>query len=383
MTLKIIILLGVITLLPGCINERDSRKTQQTTSPEAAKALTTLRLTPVFPGVQFTQPLAMEQTPDKNWIVAEQGGRLFLVSPGKTTKTLFLDLRDQVKTGSEMGLLGFCLASDFENSGIFYVSYTNHGDFSIISRMRSSNYRADPISEEILLKIKQPYGNHNGGQINFGPDGYLYIGLGDGGWFGDPDNNAQNTNTLLGSMLRIDVSQKGPYAIPPDNPFVGKTGRDEIFAYGLRNPWRWSFDRQTGVLWAADVGQNHWEEIDIIRKGGNYGWNILEGSHCYKTTPCDAENTILPVWEYNHGLGQAITGGFVYRGKKIPALQGYYVYADFGSGKVWALQRKPDLGINNILLFESGLNPSSFGQDMDGELYLIDYNGEIYAITKT
>ena len=258
----------------------------------------------------------------------------------------FLDIRDRVSNrGSEEGLLG--LAIDPHKDGQFYVYYSAANPRrSVVSRFSSGSKGqpaerkpADPGSELVILEVDQPYPNHNGGQIAFGPDGYLYVGLGDGGSAGDPLGNGQNTSTLLGSILRIDVSEchcsGQPYAIPPDNPFADGGGRSEIWAYGLRNPWRFSFDRQTGDLWTGDVGQNQWEEIDIIERGGNYGWNILEANHCFNPrNNCDDAGTIPPVWEYSlDGTPCSVIGGHVYRGNAIPWLRGTYIYGDFCSGK--------------------------------------------------
>ncbi len=234
------------------------------------------------------------------------------------------------------------------------------------------------------MEVSQPFSNHNGGQIAFGPDGYLYIALGDGGSGGDPDGNGQNRATLLGSILRIDANTASGarnYAIPPDNPFAGNSQgfREEIFAYGLRNPWRFSFDPVTKKLWAGDVGQNLYEEIDIIEKGRNYGWNIMEGFHCYSSATCDTAGLTLPVWEYGHNSsgGIAVTGGFVYRGTQLPELYGKYIYADYGSGRIWSLSYSDNDTVNTELL-KTSLNISSFGTDRFNELYMCAFDGKIY-----
>jgi glucose/arabinose dehydrogenase len=244
---------------------------------------------------------------------------------------------------------------------------------------------ADPGSETVIMEIPQPYGNHNGGQLAFGPDGYLYIGLGDGGSGSDPTGNGQNVGTVLGAILRIDVegvSDEKSYAIPPDNPFVGIDGvREEIWAYGLRNPWRFSFDTETGFLWAGDVGQNRWEEIDVVKKGLNYGWNIMEGRHCFSpATDCDSTALEMPVAEYARAEGCSITGGYVYRGGDVPWLVGAYVYGDFCSGKIWGLGYDDGSVTEQALLLDSGLSITSFGQDLDGTLYVLSRNEGIYRI---
>lgn len=371
----------ICILLTACFDSNNAAQATKSVD-NSNKAIPPLSLTPLFSNIQFTRPLAMQQLENLDWYVAEQGGVIYRIANKTNTKDIFLDITQRVDSGGEKGFLGFALDIEFETNGVFYVSYTGDDDYSYISRFQSTNGIGNKTSEKILLKVKQPYNNHNGGQIMFGPDNYLYIGLGDGGWFGDPKNHGQNPKTLLGSILRIDVNKGDPYAIPESNPFVGKEGKDEIFAYGLRNPWRWSFDKETDQLWVPDVGQNDWEEINIIIKGGNYGWNILEGTHCYKERNCTSAGYIPPVFEYDHDEGQSITGGYVYRGKNIPELVGYYIYGDFVSGKIWALKIDKNNNPENFLLFNTGKNISSFGQDFSGELYVIDYGGTIYGITK-
>ena len=250
--------------------------------------------------------------------------------------------------------------------------------------------KADQSSELVLLEIDQPYANHNGGQIAFGPDGYLYIALGDGGSGGDPQGNGQNRKTLLGSILRIDIDNPSDgknYGIPDDNPFVGNTEgyREEIFAYGLRNPWRFSFDPETGWLWAADVGQNRQEEIDIIEKGKNYGWNIMEGMLCYQpSTNCDQAGLELPIWTYGRDQGISVTGGYVYRGQKNPELVGKYIYGDYGSGRIWTLSYDDVDNPVNEELADTDLFISSFGVDSNQNLYICSYqDGKIYQLRPT
>ncbi|PRY07377.1 glucose/arabinose dehydrogenase [Pontibacter ummariensis] len=330
--------------------------------------------------------------------VLDQQGKIFWLSESadKTARpNLFLDISDRVEAGGEMGLLGLAFHPDYENNGYFYVNYTTDNPLQTrISQFKETpgnRGKVDPNSEEVLLTYRQPYRNHNGGKITFGPDGYLYIAVGDGGSGGDPQNNAQDRKSLLGKILRIDVNTTfgtRPYGIPADNPFANNQQgyREEIYAYGLRNPWKISFDKETGRLWAADVGQNKLEEIDIIEKGGNYGWRIMEGSDCYNpSSNCDQTGLIQPVHEYTHADGVSVTGGFVYRGKAIPELQGKYIYADYASGKVWALTLNEDgTKAANTLLLTTGFPVSSFGQDQHNELLLLRYGrgGKIYRLQR-
>ncbi len=310
-----------------------------------------------------------------------------------TTANIFLDIRDRVLFGGEQGLLGFAFHPNFTENGYFYVDYTaDNPRRTVIARysvVQNNLNEADKNSEEVLLEVEQPYSNHNGGQIAFGPDGYLYIALGDGGSAGDPLGNGQNRSTLLGSILRIDVDSTSAgmnYGVPSDNPFVDNTEgyREEIYAYGLRNPWRFSFDPVTGWLWAGDVGQNRREEIDIIEKSKNYGWNIMEGSLCYSPPEnCDQTGLYLPIWDYSHDQGYSITGGFVYRGSELTELIGSYIYGDYGSGRIWALSYD---GVNdpvNTELLNTNLNIASFGVDGENEIYICAFDGKIYKLTKS
>ncbi len=297
---------------------------------------------------------------------------------------VFADIGDRVEAGpSEAGLLGMTFDPDFASNGLVYLSYTRGAPLtSVLSRFSSHDggLSLDAASEEVLLEVPQPYGNHNGGQIAFGPDGYLYFGLGDVGAGGDPHGNGQNTETLLGAMLRLDVGGPSPYTIPPDNPFAGGGGRPEIYAYGLRNPWRWSFDRQTGVLWVGDVGQDEWEEIDLVAAGDNLGWNLWEGSHCFTPSACRSEGVVMPVAEYSHEFGCSVTGGYVYHGKAIPGLYGHYLYGDFCSGRIWELD-SGNIQVGPRILLLSGKRIASFAEDRDGELYLLDYaSGGIFRL---
>ena len=327
--------------------------------------------------------------------VTEQRGVIYAFSASSPQQAdIFLDITDRVnREGNEEGLLGVAFGPDYQENGYFYVYYSAANPRrSVLSRFnldQEDTDVADPESEVIIMEVAQPYSNHNGGQLAFGPDGYLHIGLGDGGSAGDPEGNGQNLGTLLGSILRIDVSElsgPGDYEIPADNPFVDTTGaRAEIWAFGLRNPWRFSFDSETGLLWAGDVGQGSWEEIDIIAKGANYGWNIMEGSHCFSpSTDCDQSGLTLPIAEYDHSQGRcSVTGGYVYRGDQIPSLQGYYIYGDYCSGDIWALAYDGNVVTENMLLVDSGLSITSFGEDLAGSLYILDRAGGIYTLVQT
>ena len=325
--------------------------------------------------------------------VTEQSGRIlaFASQPQVEGHTVFLDISNRVsESHNEEGLLGLVFDPNFSRNGFFYVYYSAANPRrSVVSRFsvdHSDADRADADSELVILEIPQPYGNHNGGQVAFGPEGYLYIALGDGGSGGDPQGNGQNTATLLGSILRIDVSSASEderYRIPPDNPFVGTPGsKGEIWAYGLRNPWRFSFDMATGLLWAGDVGQAGWEEIDLIQRGLNYGWKVMEGAHCYApSTGCNESGLQFPLVEYNRSDPNcAVVGGYVYRGAETPSLTGAYVYGDYCAGTVWGL-RYDGLSVNeHVLLADSGLLITSFGQDQSGEVYVLSRNSGIYHL---
>jgi uncharacterized repeat protein (TIGR03806 family) len=343
----------------------------------------------VFPNLSFEQPVLALQAPGNGtwWYVVEKTGRIYRFdarTPATTQKNLVLDLTGYVNPVSEGGLLSMAFHPNFPISPEIYLSYTagnlNAGQFeSRIARFTSDDEGAsiDPATEQIILTVPQPYGNHNGGNIAFGADGYLYVGLGDGGSGGDPQDNAQNPNNRLGAMLRIDV-RSNPYAIPPDNPFAAGGGRPEIYAFGLRNPWRWSFDRADGAtLWAGDVGQGSWEEIDIIERGGNYGWRCYEGDAEYNLAGCQARDAYdFPIAVYGRDEGRSVTGGFVYRGNDIPFLQGTYVFGDFATGAIWGLSQQGGSWQRAELLENgSGLAVSSFAEDARGELFVVDYGG--------
>jgi len=347
-----------------------------------------------FPNLNFIRPLSIQDAGDgtERLFVVEQAGTIsvFPGDPEVAERDIFLDIEGRVTDiSNEQGLLGLAFHPDYETNGYFYVNYTAPApDRTVISRFSVSEddeNRANPASETVLLTYNQPYGNHNGGHIAFGPDGYLYIAAGDGGSGGDPENNGQDRGTLLGSILRIDVDSQengNEYGIPDDNPFAGNDEgfREEIFAYGLRNPWRFSFDAETGDIWAGDVGQNNLEEIDLIKKGLNYGWNIMEGKSCYPAgSDCSTEGLELPVFQYDHSdNNRSITGGYVYRGSDIPALVGYYIYADFVSGRIWALDISDLENPVNTEIFDADFRISSFGVDAENEMYVTAFDGNIY-----
>ena len=321
--------------------------------------------------------------------IVEQPGLILVVDPdGKLAASPFLDLRSKVTCCGERGLLGLAFSPSYATDGRFYVDYTDTAGNTVVARFtRHDADHADAGSEKVLLHVAQPYPNHNGGMVAFGPDGDLYVGLGDGGSEGDPQGNGQRLDTLLGKLLRIDVSGNA-YAVPASNPFVGRSGaRPEIFEYGLRNPWRYSFDRQTGALYIGDVGQNLYEEVDAVRAGTpgglDFGWRTMEGDSCYNATTCTRHGLTLPVYTYSHSFGCAVVGGYVYRGTTYPALEGAYLFSDDCSGRIWGMDAAAALRgpTSAKVLLESGLNVSSFGQDDAGELYLCDLSGKLYHIT--
>jgi len=356
-----------------------------------------IELIAAFPNLSFENPVDLQDPRDgtNRLFVLEQPGviRVFENESSVTTMKTFLDITDRVDYGGEKGLLGLAFHPDFRNNGYFYLDYTAPNPLrTIIARYHVSPQtpdQAEKNSELVLLEISQPYANHNGGQIVFGPDKMLYIAMGDGGSAGDPLGNAQNRQNLLGDLLRIDVDHPAAgknYGIPADNPFVGNTQgfREEIYAYGLRNPWRFSFDLPTGRLWVADVGQDRIEEIDIVEKGKNYGWDIMEGSSCFEpSSGCDKTGLELPIWEYTHSVGQSITGGFVYRGKSVPELVGAYIYADYVSGRIWALRYDGTDPPTNTLLLDTNLPITSFGVDKNNELYVCAFDSLIYRFKPT
>ncbi len=321
--------------------------------------------------------------------VLEKAGTIRIVRDGGLVETPFLDIRDRVgSSSSEQGLLGLAFAPDYAESGYFFVNYTDKRGDTVVSRFQISGQAdvADPASEFKVLGLDQPAPNHNGGGLLFGPDGYLWIGTGDGGAANDRFGNGQNPATLLGKMLRLDVTSDPaqPYLIPEDNPWTtaewnGQDVVDEVWALGLRNPWRYSFDLATGDLWIADVGQNTYEEVHLVPAGSagglNFGWPIMEGLHCFSAQDCDQAGLELPVAEYRHGAdGCSITGGYVYRGAALPELAGAYLFSDFCSGKIWGLEQAGDAW-ERVELADTDLAVSSFGEDEAGELYVTDLGG--------
>jgi len=363
------------------------------------------KLVPAFPGLTvFNKPIEMVHADDgtNRLFILQQGGIINVInnSPSVTDKKIFLNLTAKVSQGgegSEIGLLGIAFHPDYENNRYFYVDYTFDSAsayWSRISRYTASSSNPDsalPSSERILLTQSQPYSNHNGGKIAFGPDGFLYISFGDGGSGGDPFGNGQNRSTLLGKILRINIDSAGggkQYSIPVTNPYYGNGSgyKEEIFSYGLRNVWKFSFDLPTGRLWAGDVGQGQYEEIDIIESAKNYGWNKMEGFHCYGTCDTTGKGFTRPVYEYSHSLGLAITGGYVYRGSLLPGLTGKYIYADYSFGTVWALTYDGINPTTNLLLQDTNFAISSFGVDQNNEIYACRYstsNGRIYKLVNT
>ena len=327
---------------------------------------------------------------DSRLFVVEQDGLIKIIADGQVLGTSFLDISNIVQAGGERGLFSMAFHPQYSSNGYFYVSYTDNGGDSRIERYSVSGDAnvADASSAKLILSLTQPAGNHNGGQIAFGGDGMLFIGFGDGGGAGDPQGHGQNTNTLLGALLRIDVDDGDPYAIPPDNPFVGQAGADEVWAYGLRNPWRFSFDRVADRLYVADVGQNEWEEVNAAaatQAGVNYGWNTMEGLHCYNAESCDTDGLTLPVLEYSNSSGNcSVTGGHVYRGDTMTEVQGHYFYSDYCGGFLRSFKYSGgsvtgevewDVGdVGRVL---------SFGEDASGELYVLSNNGNVYRLVKS
>ncbi len=357
----------------------------------------------VFAGLApaLAAPVSLQQAPGDatRWFAVEQAGtiRVFANENGATATLSFLDIPVRVQSGGERGLLGMAFHPNFPNTPDVFVSYTRAPDgTSQVSRFssRDGGQTLDEGSEQVILAVPQDFANHNGGNIAFGPDGYLYIGFGDGGSAGDPLERAQDTTNLLGTMVRIDVDSGSPYAVPaadPANPFaanptcpqgfsVSDEDCPEIFAWGLRNPWRFSFDRQTGRLWAGDVGQSAWEEIDVIIAGGDYGWDDREGAHCFEPETGCVTDSIDPVTEYGRNLGASVTGGYVYRGVGVPDLAGWYVFGDFVSGRLFAIPADSVPGTEPDVLIETGLAIAAFGESVDGELFVLDYGGSIHQV---
>lgn len=345
----------------------------------------------------FSNVIDIANAGDNRLFIAEQIGRIQILNRnGIVNQTPFLNIQSKVRNSGEQGLLGLAFHPSYAQNGYFFVNYINNDQNTVVARYQVSptdSSLADPLSETILLTITQPYSNHNGGDLNFGPDGYLYISSGDGGSGGDPQDYGQNKSTLLGKILRIDVNNPTlglNYGIPPTNPFADGPGsnKDEIWSLGLRNPWRFSFDRLTGDMWIGDVGQNAFEEIDFEPAGSaggiNYGWRCYEGNHIYNSDNCAAESSYtFPVYEYGREMGCSVTGGYVYRGTDYSLLYGLYLYVDFCSGKLWSLKKVGQDWVNEKVYENASKNFITMGEDNRGELYLGTLNGELYRVCET
>ncbi|CAN5822302.1 PQQ-dependent sugar dehydrogenase [soil metagenome] len=345
----------------------------------------------------LADPINVTGSPEGWLLVNERAGRVVAVDPADGQTTVVLDITDRVQGGGEQGLLGLVLHPDWPDVPRAYVHYSGRstGGDTVLSELSGTPGTADApptfdaASEQVLLEVEQPAANHNGGQLAFGPDGFLYIGLGDGGGANDQYGNGQDPSTLLGSILRIDVATPGARTVPADNPFVDGGGAPEVYLYGLRNPWRFSFDRATGLLWIADVGQGAFEEVNRVdpatQGGANLGWNVMEGAHCFADAGCSADGLTLPLAEYGRDLGQSVTGGFVYRGAEIPGLHGWYLFSDYLTGPLFGVPSDAappaDGALAPVTLLETGLQVSTFGEGADGELYVADLaGGALYRI---
>lgn len=394
--------IGLAVLISACSGDGDDVPDETATSaPTAAvTAGQTRGATPVsgsveagaysaeaaFPQLGFERMIEIEAIPDTDdAVVVTQGGvvyRFNLTDEG-VEPTVFLDVSDKLidDPGNEEGLLGIAFDPDFASNARYYIYYSaGPPRQTVLERLVDAGPGADPAVER-LLAIDDPFSNHNGGALEFGPDGLLYLGVGDGGSGGDPQGNAQNTATLLGNILRFDVSGEGTYAIPADNPFANGGGAAEIFAYGFRNPWRFSFDTDTGDLWVGDVGQEGQEEIDLVTLGSNYGWAIMEGEECYEADTCDENGLVLPRAVYGRDGGCSVTGGYVYRGDAMPELEGWYVYGDYCSGNIWAFDTEDDAS-EPVLIAETGLQIASFWQDAKGEIYLLTFPDAVAKLVR-
>jgi glucose/arabinose dehydrogenase len=392
------VLLALFLLIGCSSSEQDAATGQRGNTPvPAGSATATFTAVEAFPGLQFSNPVDLTYAPDgtNRLFVVEQKGviRVLPNQAGTRSAAVFLDISRKVTDGGERGLLGLAFHPDYRTNGYFYVNYTRSSPVeTVIARYKvtaANSNAADPASETILLTFPQPYSKHNGGGVKFGPDGHLYVSVGDGGSGGDPQNNAQNRANLLGTILRLDVNAttKGAYGIPEGNPYKGNSQgfREEIYAYGLRNPWRMSFDSQTGALWTGDVGQNSIEELDIIKAGGNYGWRIREGNDCFNPkSNCEEAGLVAPIFTYSQRNGdKSVTGGLVYRGSLWPDLQGQYIYGDYVSGRVWALEFNGEKAVNNRLLLDLPGSISAFGTDAANELYLLNHgDGKIMKLAQ-
>lgn len=398
-----IVLLTALALSVGCAPDEDpeaperrtGETTQEATAPAGLAALedVDLQLEPFVEDLDA--PLFITHAGDESdrLFVVEQGGRIIVVKDGEPLGRPYLDFSDRVSSGGERGLLGLAFSPDFAQSGRFYVNYTDTSGDTVVARVTAEDPASDApklSAPQTILKVDQPYANHNGGCIMFGPDGYLYIGMGDGGSGGDPQGNAQDRDRLLGKMLRIDVEPpveggEKPYRIPEDNPYADGGGDPEIWMLGLRNPWRYSFDRETEAMWIGDVGQNSMEEINYAAPGEggqNWGWNLFEGTEEFRAGSGSADELRRPVIVYTRDEGQSVTGGYVYRGDDYPQLEGLYLYADFSAGWIAGMRADdPSLDSPTRVLVEDAGNPASFGQDAAGELYVVDLGGTVSKVT--
>lgn len=364
----------------------------ESNAPTSAPEPPPLALEEVASGL--ADPINIAAAPGGWLLVNERAGRVIAVNPDTGETAVALDIGDRVLGEGERGLLGLALHPDWPEAERAFVHYSDRNGDTVISEFTGSGdapQTFDASSERVLLQLDQPYANHNGGQLAFGPDGHLWIGLGDGGSGGDPEGNGQEPTTLLGSILRLDISESGAYAIPDDNPFAdGADGAPEVYLYGLRNPWRFSFDRETEALWIADVGQNAFEEINrldtVADAGANLGWNVMEGLHCFESEDCSRDGLLLPITEYGRDLGCSVTGGHVYRGEAIADLAGWYLFGDYCTGLVFGIPSDAEppadgSAVEPRLMLESGASISAFGEGTDGELYLADLSsGTIYRI---
>ena len=399
-------MLGLTLALSACSGDSDGGLLEPPVTVPPPSADPQIALQRVFSQMSFNAPIAMMQAPGDStrWFVVEQQGivRVFDNDPNASSSNVFVDISARVNSSfDEAGLLGMAFHPAFPANPQVFLSYTSTGSLltgvplvSNVSRFVSLDGGAtlDPTSEISIMTVSQDFSNHNGGNLVFGPDGFLYAGWGDGGNGGDPLNRAQDTSNVLGTITRVDVDGAFPYAVPLDNPFaggpfcqagfaVGNANCPEIYAWGLRNPWRWSFDRLTGDLWVGDVGQDDWEEINRMELSMNYGWSEREGAHCFNPPSGCGTAFVDPITEYSHTDGNSVTGGYVYRGNAITDLQGHYVYGDFVSGRVWSIPANSAQGTVGVELLATSHNISSFAEDNDGELYLLDYGpGEIHQI---
>lgn len=384
------LLVLAVLLAAGCSTPDPRDPTPPTagatiTTPPTSAEPGTLRLEPVYAGLR--SPVLVLEVPDGSGdlVVVLQEGLVLRDPRPNATSVPFLDLADRVLAGGERGLLGLAFHPDYAENGVAFASYTDLAGDSVLSRVRLVGDALDAATEEVLLRVHQPYPNHNGGHVAFGPDGYLYWGLGDGGSAGDPQGNGQDKEALLGSILRLDAPPEGPYRAPPDNPYVGAEGADEVWAKGLRNPWRFSFDRGTGDLWVGDVGQNAVEEVNYqpasSTGGENYGWNVWEGTRRYSPAARTFSEPVAPVFTYPTDDGCAVTGGHVYRGLSAPSLVGAYVFADYCNGRVQTL-RFADGAWRHEDALDTDLQVSSFGEDADGDVYVVDHGGGVYRLVE-